>query len=77
VAEMDIVVLVGVTPMETKTGGVTVKIVDPLIEPEVAVIVVVPVDAAVASPAELIVATPTADEVQITLFVMFAVVPLL
>ncbi len=68
--------LAGVTAMETRVGAVTVKTVDPLIVPDVAVIVEVPAATAVANPAELIVATLVAEEVQVTELVRFAVVPL-
>jgi hypothetical protein len=54
----------------------TVRTVDPLIVPEIAVIVVVPTETAVANPAELIVATLATEEVQVAEFVRLAVVPL-
>jgi hypothetical protein len=66
----------GVTAMETRVGAVTVRRVDPLIAPEVAVIVVVPAEEAVANPAELMFATLVAVEVHVTELVRFAVVPL-
>ena len=47
----------GVTAMETRAAAVTVKPVEPLIEPEVALIVVVPAATAVARPPALTVAT--------------------
>jgi hypothetical protein len=50
--------------------------VDPLIVPEVAVIVVVPAATAVANPAELMVAALVIEEVQVTELVRLAVVPL-
>jgi hypothetical protein len=68
--------LAGVTAIETKVGAVTVRSVDPLIVPEVAVIVVVPTAMAVAKPIELMVATFVAEEVQATELVRLAVVPL-
>jgi len=61
--------------METKVGAVTVRSVDPLIVPDVAVIVAAPAATAVAKPAELIVATLAAEEVQVAEFVRFAVLP--
>jgi hypothetical protein len=67
----------GVTANETKAGGVTVRVADPLMEAEVAVMVAVPAATAVASPAELMVATPFAEELQVTVLVRLAVVPLL
>ena len=48
--------------MEASTGGVTVKVVGALNPPKLAVIVVVPCDSVVASPAELMVATAPAVE---------------
>lgn len=68
--------MAGVTAIETNVGAVTVRTVDPLTEPEVAVIVDVPTETAVAIPAELIVATLVAEEVQVTELVMSPVVPL-
>jgi hypothetical protein len=68
--------LAGVTAIETKVGAVTVRTVDPLIVPEVAVIVEAPAATAVASPAELMVAAVVAEEVQVTELVRLAVVPL-
>ena len=53
-----IVEFAGVTASETNVAAVTVSVVLPLTDPEVAVIVVVPVPTAVASPD-----TPTADTV--------------
>jgi hypothetical protein len=49
--------LAGVTPIAWRTAGVTVSNVEPVIPLSVAVIVDVPVPAAVARPAALIVAT--------------------
>jgi hypothetical protein len=68
--------LAGVTAIETSVGAVTVKTVDPLIVPEVAVIVVVPAAAEVASPAKLMIAILVAEEVQVAEGVRLAVVPL-
>ena len=53
-----------------------VRTVDPLIVPEVAVIVEAPADTAVANPTELMVAALVTEEVQVAEFVRFAVVPL-
>jgi hypothetical protein len=62
--------LVGVTAMDTSVAGVTVSVVDPDMLPDVAVIVVEPAAAEVATPsvpaALLIAATAIADEFQIT-----------
>jgi len=76
VAPVEINGLEGVTAMETSVGAVTVKTVDPLIVPEVAVIVEAPAATEVANPAALMVATPVAEEVQVTELVRLAVVPL-
>jgi hypothetical protein len=62
--------LVGVTSMETRNAGVTVRAVEPEMPPEVAVIVAVPTATGVALPLEtaasLIAATDVADELQVT-----------
>jgi hypothetical protein len=62
--------LVGVTTMDTSVAGVTVSMVDPDILPDVAVIVVEPAAAEVASPLVPAVlstaATAAADELQVT-----------
>lgn len=63
--------------MDCSVGAVTVSVVRPAREPEVAVMVVVPAAAVVASPLPLIVATPLLVEVHLTELVMFCVVPLL
>jgi hypothetical protein len=68
----------GVTEIEIKAGGVTVTVVDPLIEPDLAVMVAVPIATAVASPVLLfMVATEVFEEVQVAVVVRFCVVPLL
>jgi hypothetical protein len=69
--------VVGVTAIEVNTAAVTVNIADPLIVPEVAVIVAVPGVTLVASPTLLTVAIAVADELQLTPLVRFWVVPLL
>jgi len=63
----------GVTAIETSVGAVTVRVVEPLIDPDVAEIVVVPVPAAVASPALEIVAAAVFVEPQVTEPVRFCV----
>ena len=55
------------TVMATVFPPVTVRVVEPEISPDVAVIVVVPVATEVARPAALIVAMAGADEVQVTI----------
>lgn len=69
--------LEGVTEMETSAGGLTVSVVDPLMLPEVAVIVVPPVPTVLASPAVEMVATLVAVELHVTELVMLELVPLL
>jgi hypothetical protein len=69
----------GDTAIETSAAVLTFSVVEPVTEPRVAVIVVCPVPALVASPlvpAELlIVATAALLELQFTTVVMFWVVP--
>ena len=67
----------GVTEIEVSKGAVTVKLTEPLIVPDLAVIVVLPCATPVARPALLTVAIDVADEVQVALLVRFWVVPLL
>ncbi len=69
--------LAGVTAIDTNVAAVTVRIVEPLIEPEVAVIVVLPCATLVARPAALIVATLVDDELHFAVAVRFSVVLLL
>jgi hypothetical protein len=67
-----------VTEIEVKAGVVTVSVVDPLMEPDLAVMVAVPTVTAVASPVFLVmVATEFLEEVQVAVAVRFCVVPLL
>jgi hypothetical protein len=62
--------------MELNVGGVTVKVTEPLIVPDLAVIVAAPCARAVASPVLLfIVATEVFDEVQVAVVVKFCVDP--
>ena len=65
--------LAGVTAMETSAGGVTVRTVLPLMLPTTAWIVVEPVVRVAAAPVALIVATLVADELQVAVDVMLAV----
>ncbi len=67
----------GVMEMEVNTAAVTVKVAEPLIVPEVAVIVEVPEATLVAKPPVLTVATVVFDEVHVAVLVRFWVVPLL
>ena len=66
---------VGVTAIDTSVAGVTVRVVDPDMLPDVAVIVDVPAAAEVASPELFIVATSAFDECQVTNVVTSIVVP--
>lgn len=72
--------LAGVTAIETNAAAVTVNVVLPAIEPEVAVILAEPVPTALANPCELAalltVATVVVSELHCTVFVMFCMVPL-
>ena len=64
--------LAGVTAMETNAGAdVTVKAVEPLIEPSAAVMVVLPAETLVASPVVFIVATPGVEELHVAVLVRF------
>ena len=56
-------------------AAVTVKVVEPLIAPEAASIVVCPAPTALASPVVLIVATPGADELHVAVLVRFCLLP--
>ena len=65
----------GVTAIDCRVAAVTVRVVDPLIAPDVALIVEFPTPAPVASPAALIVAVEVVPEDQVTVDVRFCVVP--
>jgi len=65
--------LAGVTAMDTSVATVTVSVVEPVTLPEVAWMVALPVPAAVASPAVLLLATVVLSEVQVTELVRFCV----
>jgi hypothetical protein len=69
--------VVGVTAIEVNTAVVTVSVAEPLIVPEVAVIVEVPTEIPVARPPLLTVATVVADDFHVDVLVRFCVVPLL
>ena len=62
----------GVTVIEVRVGGVTVRVVEPEMLPDAAVIVVVPAatDIAFPYPAVFMVATDSAEELQFTEVVM-------
>ena len=61
-------------PVKTKPA-VTVNVVEPLIAPQVAWIVVCPTPTLLARPEAFIVATPEADELQVAVLVRFCVLP--
>jgi len=63
--------LPGVTAIEVKDTAVTVRIVEPVIDPDVAVMVVVPAATLEARPELLIVAALVAEELHTTELVMF------
>ena len=65
------------TAIEVSTAPVTVNAAEPLMAPDLAVMVALPEVTVVASPALLIVATAAFDEVQVAVLVRFCVVPLL
>jgi hypothetical protein len=65
----------GVSATETNVAGVTVEITEPLMEADIAVIVLVPRDLLVASPPLEIVATAGADDVQVAELVRSCVLP--
>jgi hypothetical protein len=67
----------GVTAIEVNTAAVTVNVAEPLIVPDLAVMVALPAATLVANPPLLIVAIDVAEEVQLAVLVRFWVVPLL
>ena len=67
--------LAGVTDMEDRVAEVTVRVLSPEINPEAAVMVVVPVATAVARPLRSTVATDGLEELQVTCEVMSKLVP--
>jgi hypothetical protein len=76
VAPLEMIGFVGVTTIDVSTAAaVTVKVVEPLTEPDAASIVELPAPTAVAKPAPLIVAADVFEELQATEFVRFCVEP--
>ena len=67
----------GVTEIEVSSGAVTVNVAEPLIVPDLAVMVALPCATLVASPPLLTFAIDVAEEVQVAVLVRFCVVPLL
>jgi hypothetical protein len=68
--------LAGVTEIDSKVGAITVSVVEPLIDPNVAWIVVFPWAMLLARPMALTVATLAVDEFQIDVLLRFCVLPL-
>ena len=67
--------IAGVTAMETRTAGVTVRVVEPVIEPEAALTLVLPNATLLATPCELTVAMPEFVVFQAAEFVRSKVLP--
>src|SRR6202522_2509201 len=65
----------GVTAIDCNVAAVTVRVVEPLIAPDVALIVEVPTPTPVARPTALIVAVVVVPELHVTVLVKFCVVP--
>lgn len=65
--------LVGVTEIDWSVAAVTVRVVDAVVVPSVAMIVVVPTAVALATPELLIVAIPGSEELQLIVVVMSCV----
>lgn len=67
--------MAGVMAMETNCAGETVRVVNPVMAPEVAEMVVAPVFTLAARPAEEMVATEVAEERQVAVEVRSWVLP--
>jgi len=67
----------GVTEIEVNAAALTVNVAEPLMVPDLAVIVAVPCAMLVANPALLTVAIVVAEELQVAVLVSVWVVPLL
>ena len=65
----------GVIAMETRVGCATLRVLEPVTGPKVAVIVALPVPTPVAKPVLLTLATAGADVLYVTEFVRFCVLP--
>ena len=63
----------GVTAMVTSVAAVTVRVVEPVMPPETALIVLVPAATPVANPPAVIVATLVVTELQLAVLVKFCV----
>jgi len=64
---------IGVTAIDCRVAAVTVSTVEPATDPEVALIVLVPIATAVSSPPAVIVAVAVVPEAQVTEEVRFCV----
>ena len=67
--------LAGVTAIDTSTGAVTVSVAELVILPNVALMLEMPVVTPVATPPDMIVATPRADELHVAVLVRSCVLP--
>ena len=65
----------GVTAIDTNVAAVTVRVAEPDLAPDVAVIAAVPTDWPVATPGDTMVATARVPELQVTVLLMSRLVP--
>ena len=65
----------GATVMELNVAAVTVKVAEPDLPPDVAVIVAIPTDLPVATPGDTTVATAMVPELHVTVLLMSRLVP--
>ena len=63
--------MAGATAIEVNDAGITIRVVEPVTDPKVAVMVVAPAATLVARPELLMVAAPAVEEFQATELVMF------
>ena len=63
--------MAGATAIEVNDAGITIRVVEPVTDPKVAVMVVAPAATLVARPELLMVAAPAVEEFQVTELVMF------
>ena len=69
------VAVAGVTAMELNVAAVTVKVAEPVLPPNAAVIVAVPTDSPVATPGDMTVATAMVPELHVTVLLISRLVP--
>lgn len=67
--------MAGVTAIDTSTGCPTLSVANPLIEPDVAMMVALPTPAPVAKPLVAMLATVVGDELQLTVLLRFCWLP--